>query len=1330
MPNQDIAKIIKILSQKLTTVLVIGFLTFLILSSLFFNGIAQNNKSTNFEKLSISASGPAVDSSNGNFRADIWDTNFVAQTEVEDYLEALESAYDILVGDWNFPDPNTAPGQPPIEVEVKNGAHNGWACCADKNGDFTTGVGSDFLNLGFPTDHEPLALAGHEVAHICHYTHPGHPPVKPWAGEGQAVVIEDKLSDWTDHNIGTGTSFLGQTHGYMYGDHTSDITDTVYTSCLFWQYYCEQFGSDNTDPDYGVDAISTYWSTAANPSGSDGITMSNNALNVLSPGTTFKDVFKDFSVAVYAKDLDESTTPSKWRFVDDDEIDGSGNYGRVKREIDPVPTLSPVASISNTNESVVSWSNKYYEIEIDPTVKVITVEFEQSTTNNLFYTLLAMDGDNLEYSYTVESQNFNRAIINNHYDKVVVIVVGLENSASNTAYFDYIFNAGHPFLHIESPQNSPVTAQARVGPHDNPEKFVAIVNVTTVVGYTHLANVPVHGFMTENFYARVGDYLATVLAAVDVYGKYFLQIVPPNKSADGLYDLSVGLIDSDNSILTSDQQDDAVNYGENYYDIMLNIDRSGSMNYGDKIIAAKSAAKLLVDSFLSEDQLGVVAFDTDADLMHELMKLTSVNRETAYNKIDSILVGGWTSIGDGLFICQNQLYDKGIGDYPDHIVVLSDGQENRDLRIADVLPLLLGNGTIVHVIAIGEKPKFGDVYDVMQSLAADTGGTYFYCFDPSSGDIPNDLAELYRAITETVRPMERFYHARGSINPQNYEEFALEVTDDMEIVEFVVHYNATMKPNLLELKDPDGAAIVWDYEEDKSGMGRALSRITNPKIGVWTIRIEVGYGIYSGSSELKYFVEGAAKTFMTMTLLSPPNGYISPGWGNCEPIGSRIPVLVSLTDDTAVKNAKVYMSVTPPGYKTEGSTKGLLFQIPLYDDGNHGDGMPSDGIYGNIYTATSEEGAYQFKINATGENNEGKKFTRIKTGAFYIYQYNWSDPTYPVDVLTPPTPPLRVPDSDDDGLPDHWEKFYGLDPFNSTGINGASGDPDLDLLTNKLEFVYGTNPRNPDTDSGGQSDGSEVVYKLNPLDPSDDTILKFPPIQVSPGNNFVHLLMPNATTVPYDTLYIYRTTDPKSGFSLVNSSSYATVESFFDITVANYQTYYYKVFGMSSFFNISISKTYEVIPKLNVLAPEACVIINNGTKTTKTNLVTVNVYIVQHDGYTTSANAPTHMRIGQNASAALTNPWIPFNPQFPVKFDNKSGVKFVFVQLRDNQVIPEISPLFSGGIYYTGEEPTSIGMETTFTLFMITVDLAVITVIIYRKKRKQMKLQRVKNNVS
>jgi len=50
-------------------------------------------------------------------------------------------------------------------------------------------------------------------------------------------------------------------------------------------------------------------------------------------------------------------------------------------------------------------------------------------------------------------------------------------------------------------------------------------------------------------------------------------------------------------------------------------------------------------------------------------------------------------------------------------------------------------------------------------------------------------------------------------------------------------------------------------------------------------------------------------------------------------------------------------------------------------------------------------------------------------------------------------------DEDMDGLPNGWEQDHGLDPRLADGDDGASGDPDGDRMTNREEFIAGTDPR-------------------------------------------------------------------------------------------------------------------------------------------------------------------------------------------------------------------------------------------------------------------------------
>jgi hypothetical protein len=80
-------------------------------------------------------------------------------------------------------------------------------------------------------------------------------------------------------------------------------------------------------------------------------------------------------------------------------------------------------------------------------------------------------------------------------------------------------------------------------------------------------------------------------------------------------------------------------------------------------------------------------------------------------------------------------------------------------------------------------------------------------------------------------------------------------------------------------------------------------------------------------------------------------------------------------------------------------------------------------------------------------------------------------------------------DADHDGMDDLYELRWSF--LNPIDPSDASQDQDGDGLTNLGEYLYGTNPTDPDTDKDWVSDGYEVLMGTNPTNSTSAPPLEF-----------------------------------------------------------------------------------------------------------------------------------------------------------------------------------------------------------------------------------------------
>lgn len=1102
---------------------------------------------------------------------------------------------------------------------------------------------------------DPVAwiVALHEAFHFQQFKYGGlDDPASAWVYEGQARSIQDKICIGEDRSdcehfddIATGyAGYVPEINAYL-GNPNRPINQTAYQSALFWTYLTEKYGtSDPGDSvERGMDLIVDFWEESADTPGRDGIAVINSTLSNLGHSETFRDVWKDFAVANYAKHLSGPSVPARYQYADMSEP--GGNYDPVDLALSE--SLSLGEQLVDTDETVKAWGAQYYEIRPASDVPILDIKFTQDSTGLLYYSVLGIKGDDLVYEFNVESRDLDHTLVNNAYDEVVVVVAGLENLAN----YRYSFNGTLPTLNILAPTTA---NKARVGEPASPDKFLVQVEVVAPDG------TPLAGVDPGSFSFRIGTQnvpAGNILTSATVLNQQWFVIRATDQPTPGpshpLYDLEVeysgGTLSAAQSLAVDyTPRDDADN--------MLAIDRSGSMGSDGKLEAAQQAARLYVDSWRTGDMLGVVSFNANPILDMGLAGWTDSGpptgggtRQHALDAINALSAGGGTNIGDSIRMAWDELDNKGDSAHDWAIVLLSDGKEESsdpDETFNEIIGALedtTGKRPVVHTVAVGpdaDRP-------LMQRAATKTGGTYQFVSVPSSlmttnGPAAIDNLELsldsrYRMIATEVLGRQQNYSLVGPINDGIDEADTVPIPIESGAAELVLSLSWDPDSGLIDassiaLRDPSDQFIA-PFQSD---VRHRVWRVTNPPGGVWHLFLQTQIPQVRESERAEqveflpdYLIQAALVSDVTMDVyLTAPLEERTPG--------VPMQIVASLTDNGPITGASVIASVEKPG--------GAMVNLPLYDDGAHGDGAAGDGIYAHTFTQTGAPGSYGVTVTATGNSPLSGAFTRQKILSFHI------DSTG---------------DDDGDGLWNEWEIRFGLDP----SVPDANQDPDNDGSSNTQEQDRGTDPNDSDTDDGGEADGTDT----NPTDPSDDAVeptwgVAYP----GDGRVFVRFML----RPEYDVVGFFRGDNPEGPFNFHEEIFFPATSVYTDTLVTNGNTYCYVVLALVGGQRTAGLAPSCATPLADPYPPHGTVEINNGAATTLIPDVTLSLWAsdsvdphnelfdIEFLPSDDSASGVTEMMISNQADMA-GGVWEPYGTSKPWTLDTTFGLATVYAKFRD-----------------------------------------------------------------
>ncbi|XP_074077861.1 calcium-activated chloride channel regulator 1-like [Macrotis lagotis] len=440
--------------------------------------------------------------------------------------------------------------------------------------------------------------------------------------------------------------------------------------------------------------------------------------------------------------------------------------------------------------------------------------------------------------------------------------------------------------------------------------------------------------------------------------------------------------------------------------VCLVLDKSGSMSTGNRLSNLVEAATVyLIQIVEMGSWVGMVTFDSDAEIQNNLTQIVPGNATQEIIKRLPKIADGGTSICSGLKAGFQVITQSNRSISGSEIVLLTDGEDN---GINNCFDEVKQSGAVIHTIALGP-----DAARELEQLSLMTGG-----YRVSSKGNMADLIEAFSRITSRSGDLsQQAIQLESKSIMLNAKEWVNgTVTVDSTVGNdtfFLITWTESVPK--IHLQDPKGKEYQnanFSFNELNNKAAR-LQIPDTAETGNWIYKLQNQNSLQT----LSMTVTSRAKSAAVLPVIATVHVNQSRGH-----FPSPMTIYARVTQGfLPVLGANVTATI-----ETEHGSQETL---TLWDNGAGADTVKNDGIYSRYFTSYHENGRYSLKVRVQARKNTARLSMRPpQSRAMYVPGYI----EHGEIKLNPPRP--EVKDKEMEVKIEDFSRVNSGDSFIMTGV--------------------------------------------------------------------------------------------------------------------------------------------------------------------------------------------------------------------------------------------------------------------------------------------------------